>query len=147
MDAQAVEQELKGSGAFSDGENMLLMDIEGGEYDVVLNSRDLLRNFSQICLELHSVPTSKHIEALPRRLNQTHTLIRIHANNWVLWPDYKSYTGRSGIKHELPDLLELTYVRNDTFSTKRMSKEKSPTPMDKKNIPNFREVEMGWWFQ
>ena len=142
---ESFQREIKMTGGAERSNNLLLMDIEGGEYDVVLNSGDLLNHFSQICLELHAVLTNTNIESLLNRLNQTHTLIHIHANNWVLWPDYKSYTGHSGIKNGLPDLLELTYVRNDTFTTRRMSQEKSPTPIDKRNIPNFREVEMGWW--
>jgi len=147
VDGESFQKELKLTGGLGQSDNLLLMDIEGGEYDVVLEATAVLPSFSQICLELHTVLTNRKTEQLLDALNRTHTLIHIHANNWVLWPGYENYTGHAGIVGGLPDLLELTYVRNDTYASKVAWRSKSPTAIDKKNIARFQEVELDWWCQ
>lgn len=147
IDGNSLRNELVQTNGLSNGENILLMDIEGGEYDVILNSGDLMRHFSLISVELHYVLSNPNVSNLLQKLNETHTLIHIHANNWVLSRDHQNHIGGPGIIDEVPDLLELTYVRNDTFSYKKVSSDICPTSFDRKNSPLYDEVEMKWWIE
>lgn len=142
VDGESFQKEVKLTGGAERSNNLLLMDIEGGEYDVIFEAATLLPIFSQICLELHAVLTDVKTEQLLESLNLTHTLIHIHANNWVLWPGYTAYTGHPGVLKGLLDLLELTYVRNDTFINKQPWHSKSPTPIDKKTSQTFQRLNL-----
>lgn len=147
IDANTLREELKNTGGLSDCNNILLMDIEGGEYDVILNSGDLMDNFSLISIELHYVLSNQKTKSLLQKINETHTLIHIHANNWVLSKEHQHHIGMAGIRENVPDLLELTYVKNDTFTEKRVSNEKCPSKLDKKNSRDYDEVQMDWWVE
>jgi hypothetical protein len=145
IDNNTLKSELIETGGIDDDSNLLLMDIEGGEYDVILNSEDLLKNFSQISLELHFITFEKKVKSLLEKLNQTHTLIHLHANNVVLSTQHENFIKGKGVVDDIPDLLELTYIKNDKFTDKEIMKEKIPTSIDKKNLPNLPEVEISWW--
>jgi hypothetical protein len=145
IDNNSLRGELIETGGMGNDNNLLLMDIEGGEYDVILNSEDLLENFSQISLELHYATFEKKLPSLLDKLNKTHTLIHIHANNWVLTSQHENFINGKGIVNGIPDLLELTYIKNDKFLNKEIMKEKIPTSIDKKNINHLPEVELSWW--
>lgn len=145
IDNHSLSRELIETNGTSDDDNLLLMDIEGGEYDVIINSVDLLDNFSQISLELHYVTFEKRLKDLLNKINKTHTLVHIHANNWVLTDAHEKFINGKGIVDDIPDLLELTYVKNDKFLSKEVMKEKIPTPIDRRNSPNLPEIELSWW--
>ena len=96
-------------------ENIILkMDIEGAELDVFLNlPKEILEKFSQIVMEIHNLTDEetwdRQIEMLTK-LNKTHRLVHLHANNY------------SRIKY-LGDLMiseavEVTYVRGKDFQFK-----------------------------
>ena len=88
---------------------LLKMDIETAEWDVFQSiDEQILSKFSQMIVELHCVlPNSRSliakIEAVLRKLNQTHQVIHVHANN----------NGCLGIMGGvvIPDTFEVTYVR------------------------------------
>lgn len=86
----------------------LSIDIEGGEYPWLLSlSQDKLQKFKQICIEFHGLndntwgsSLSDKIKCL-KKLNQTHYIMHAHGNN------------HSGIKNNIPDVLELTYINKN----------------------------------
>ena len=89
---------------------ILKMDIEGAEWNVLLGLPDaMLRQFSQIVLELHGFTAIDHAERRERildglrRLAMGHQAVHVHANNY-------GWIGLIG-GVMLPDTLEVTYVR------------------------------------
>ncbi|MEM6642257.1 MAG: FkbM family methyltransferase [Bacteroidota bacterium] len=91
---------------------LLQMDIEGGEYQTMLGvPTALLNRFRIIVLEVHwlnkiwSTSFGQIVNALLDKLNENHTCIHIHPNN------YLNPIKRSGII--IPKALEVTFIRND----------------------------------
>ena len=87
----------------------LSMDVEGLEY-IWLQSLTLqhLKSFKQIVIELHNLNDNNKINnALMinglEKLNKTHYIMHAHGNNY------------SGINNNIPNVLELTFVRKDYF--------------------------------
>jgi hypothetical protein len=91
----------------------LKMDIEGSEYNWLLNTDEkYLNTFKQIVMEFHGINDSswgatyqQKIECF-RKLSNTHYLIHIHGNN------------HSGHKNNIPDVVEATFIRKDYFDNK-----------------------------
>jgi len=143
---KTLKEELISTGGTDDDKNILLMDIEGSEYDVVINSdTELLNSFSLISLELHYATKEPKIENLLEKMNETHLLVHIHANNWVLSKEHQNYINGPGIVDGVPDLLELTYVKKTKISNSKVMSEKVPTIYDRKNTPYLEEVQLDWW--
>lgn len=98
------------------------MDIEASEWEWLEALRpDQLDNISQMVIELHmimdatddtainlDVPEFKRRLDLLRKLNQTHLLTHVHANNWARTI---YFNGRS-----YPSVMECTYVRKRTLT-------------------------------
>jgi hypothetical protein len=146
IDHISLMEELNLTGGIENDKNILLMDIEGGEYDVIINSpSELLNSFSLISLELHFLTRETKLESLLKKINETHILTHIHANNWVLSQDHQNYINGPGIVDEVPDLLELTYIKKSKVTKKSIMLSKSPTIYDKKNAPNLDDLELSWW--
>ena len=97
----------------------LKMDIEGSEYPWLLSiSQEQLNNFKQIVIEIHGIwydgpygypedwntSNSKKILCL-EKLATTHYLIHVHGNNHSLQKD------------KISDVIELTYVNKNYFTT------------------------------
>jgi len=89
------------------------MDIEGGEYSWISQiSENVLYKFKQIVIEFHGInDNSWNIDLNTKiiclnKLNKTHYIIHAHGNN------------HSTIKNNIPDVLELTFVRKDYFPYK-----------------------------
>jgi hypothetical protein len=140
-------EEISSNNTLQNNENLLLMDIEGGEYDVVLNRFNCIEYFNQLCIEVHFILNDKSSIQFFEKLNEKFTLIHIHANNWSQSPVHEKYINSSGVQSGIPDLLELTYVRNDTFKTKKVSQESCPTNLDFKNFDLLPEITMDWWIK
>ncbi len=91
----------------------LKMDIEGSEYNWLINtSEDDLLSFKQIAIEFHGINDNswgatydQKIQSL-KKLCNTHYLIHIHGNN------------HSGQKNGVPDVVEATFIRKDSFNIK-----------------------------
>ena len=90
----------------------LKMDIEGHEFAWIKHVPiDLMNNIKQITMEFHGihddswdVPYKVKRECF-EKLSRTHYIVHAHGNNWA------SLTNR------IPDVIELTFVRRDVFST------------------------------
>lgn len=119
---------------------LLKMDIEGWEWDVFSETdEDLMNRFDQIVCEFHymySIDYLDRIIASLERINRTHQLVHIHANN-----------GRGVLKTKdffMPCLLEVTYVNraNRTFCD---SDRFFPTSVDQKNCEYLPDIPLGYW--
>lgn len=143
MTAQTFEQELHR--AQHQPQSLLLsMDIEGGEYDLLINTDTTsLDKFNQLCFEIHDVLYNTEIYTLLNKINKQFVLIHIHANNNCI----RSGAFSSGIRDQLPNVLELTYVhRNCVNQTPTVSKQACPIiGLDFKNQLDLEEVVLDWW--
>ncbi len=120
---------------------ILKMDIEGGEWKVFeAMAESTLTRFSQIILELHWITVLDDTNHLRRlitaleKLNKTHQLIHLHANNY----GRVAFVGGT----LLPDSLEVAYVRKEdhTFSE---CKKIFPTELDMPCNHNAADVYLG----
>jgi hypothetical protein len=122
----------------------LKIDIEGHEFRVIPNLP--MQKVKQLVLEIHTpadihlyptyYPTLQDIEnpslfALLSYLNITHTLVHFHANNGC------GIHTIDGI--QVPNVFEVTYIRNDFVHEKVRNIQPFPTPLDMKNVPSLPE--------
>lgn len=122
-------------------DNMILkIDVEGAEYEVLANLPvDTLKKFSQIVIEYHdltNVTRGGNIISALERLNITHQLVHIHANNFL---PYVSVQGKV-----LPQLLECTYLSKEKYKFKE-SQRVFPTELDRANYYRHPEIYLGTW--
>lgn len=126
-----------------DAENnnlILKMDVEGAEWDF-LNSVDseLLNQFTQITFELHRLTDEKNaqnvLSALDK-LNQTHQLVWIHANNF-------GHIEKAG-ELEIPAYVEVTYLNKRRYSF-RDGECYFPLEIDMPDDPGIEEFSFGNW--
>ena len=83
----------------------LKMDIEGGEYNWLLNiDEEQLLKFKQIVIEFHGINDNSWSCLLSNKikcfekLNKTHYIIHAHGNSY------------GGVTNKIPDVIELTYI-------------------------------------
>ena len=125
----------------SKNKNLILkMDVEGWEWEFLnYASEKTLDQFSQIVFEFHDLTNpdmeNKIIPAL-QKLNNTHQLVHVHANN--LHP--ASYLADV----MLPPVLEATYLRRVDFDFIE-SKRFFPQKIDVQNTKRWHEVILGKW--
>ncbi len=107
-----MEQWVMDAGDKSDDDWILQIDIEGWEYEVLLNMHaDLINKFRIIVIEMHSLDQlfeSRFFSIANsafRKLLANHTCVHIHPNN----------NGHVQTCHGLsiPSLMEFTFIRND----------------------------------
>lgn len=133
------------------------IDIEGHEFRLLptliekLNhlDRSMIQNIKQLVVEIHSPGdiqlhptyfqglsdiTHDFMFKMLERLNETHTLVHLHANNGC-----KTHIVNAGEKGDvvLPNVFECTFIRNDFVKTKTRNNESLPTVHDMKNIPSL----------
>lgn len=94
------------------GDLILQMDIEGAEYESLLNcSSQLLNRFRVICIELHHIGEWRNpryfefVEKGLSRIMRTHECVHAHPNNSA------SVFSFDGV--DLPNVMELTFLRKD----------------------------------
>lgn len=120
---------------------ILKMDIEGSEWEL-LNAIpfETLLQFSQIVAEFHSftfVDGDEHYQDVTgalRKLNETHKLVHIHANNC-------GWLGMIG-GVTLPDAFEVTYVRRNDHQFEECRRV-FPTSIDMPCNPNAADYYLG----
>lgn len=119
---------------------ILKMDVEGAEWDVLPNvSRELLEKFDQIAIELHGMNSPDDYAAICaslKKLNSTHQLVHIHANNYRLGV-------QTGHKY-LPDVLEGTYLLRGKYEFKE-SENQFPRALDMPNDRECPDIFLGRW--
>jgi hypothetical protein len=129
----------------------LKMDIEGAEFDWILDSEVDFSKFKQMTIEFHPFGNSDKnfgrwfcfLDSL-EKLNKTHKLIHVHANNiaGVFDFEYKSSVGNTLVT--LPRVPELTFLRNDQFKEHYVKKDVTPIPqpIDIQNFDHIPEVSL-----
>jgi hypothetical protein len=128
-----------------DGDLLLQMDIEGGEFDSLLSaSPALLAQFRIMVIEFHSLqdlfnkPFFDLASRLFQRLLQTHSVVHIHPNN------YCGSVRANGL--ELPRVAEFTFHRNDRFRN-RSYRTAFPHPLDRHNSKKAPLLLPACWYE
>lgn len=117
-----------------DEELLLQMDIEGAEYEVILNATEnLLKRFRIIVIEFHDLDKLWNqsyfniANKVFEKLLQTHAVVHNHPNNCA------SAIKMKGL--EIPRLSELTFLRKDRVHHPEFVKN-FPHPLDRDNTTN-----------
>ena len=114
---------------------LLQMDIEGAEYRNLLNCKDsVLKRFRIIVLELHglgivnnAVKFEKNLRPLLRKIDKNFVCVHAHPNN------YGGDFMLADTGFNIPNLVELTFLRKDRFDRVKVSdlhKPLIPHPLD-----------------
>jgi hypothetical protein len=130
------------------GKDMILqMDIEGYEYEVILNTTSqILQRFRIIVIEFHDLDQMLNklgyslISQTFRKLLKDFEIVHIHPNNIMKAKRaiYKQY--------EIPSVIEITFLRRDRITTMTRLKE-FPHKLDQPNSPDFEEYSLpACWF-
>jgi hypothetical protein len=120
---------------------LFLVDIEGSEYDVILNTeKKHLVLCQQITVEFHDIfkqitNGKQEIYDCLVKLNQTHELISIHGNN------YGGFFHLNG--NDYPDVLETTWLRKDLVKFKK-GKNCLSHELNKPNNPGAKDLNLEW---
>jgi hypothetical protein len=119
---------------------LLQMDIEGSEYEVIIqSSNELLKKFRIIVIEFHDMQNLfdrfglKTISACFAKLQRDFEIVHIHPNN-----------NHQPIKYlglEVPPALEITFLRKDRIHQKIPLKE-FPHPLDRKCIEHKHDYSL-----
>lgn len=117
---------------------LLQMDVEGAEYEILINMNDsLIKRFRIMVIEFHSLqklyssyffPFAEHVF---NKILKTHSCVHIHPNNGI------GIDSRKGI--DIPRTCEFTFLRNDRIKT-RSFETSFPHILDKKNVKNKEEI-------
>ncbi len=130
-----------------EGDLILQMDIEGGEYDVLeFESSELLARFSVMVIEFHhwhlifDPQFLKRLNSIFNKIYENFSICHVHPNNCC--GIHKS----DGV--EVPPVLEITFIRNDQIESFINPEPVSlPHKLDRKNVPHHDEIFMptAWW--
>ena len=125
-----------------DKHNMILkMDVEGAEWGFLEQvSSETLSQFSQMSFEFHGIPSHKNPDLVLevfRKINRTHQLVHIHANNCG---NYISFGHKN-----FCELLELSYVLRGKYTFCDNYDVNLPLNIDEVNIPSLPEIPLGRW--
>jgi hypothetical protein len=129
----------------------LKMDIEGAEFDWILDSEIDFNKFKQMVIEFHPFGNSgkdfgrwlRFLDCL-KKLNRTHKLIHVHANNIAGVFEFEHKNSTRNTLVTLPRVPELTFLRNDQFKQKNVKKDIMPIPnsIDMQNFQHIPEVSL-----
>ena len=128
--------------------NLLLqMDIEGGEYDVLIESgRDTLRRFQVMVIEFHLLErlferlSARMLTAIFEKLYQDFSIAHVHPNNC------QGIVSANG--NHVPRLAEVTFIRKDIISSCACSADiVLPHRLDENNFTPGPGIKMpaAWW--
>lgn len=124
---------------------LLKLDIEGDEWSILDNlTRTEIKKFRQIAVEfhwLHGDNSFQHFEKIRNtfnKLNYSHAVIAVSANNWG------SIRQIAGIS--IPDVIEVTFVRKSNYHLEQ-SNEILYSHLQFPNNKNLPPIENDWLFQ
>jgi hypothetical protein len=128
-----------------DGDLLMQMDIEGGEYETLLACpTPLLAQFRIMVIEfhyLHELLNKRYFELVSRafqKLLQTHSVVHIHPNNCC------GSVKADGLA--LPRIAEFTLQRNDRLK-RRAYRRAFPHPLDRDNTRKATLVLPPCWYE
>ena len=138
---------LDKSGVGLNSNKILQMDIEGGEYDVlVYEDSEILASFSILIIEFHNLKKLfdrdflKMVSGIFNKLYKNFSICHVHPNN------HSRLVSLYGI--DVPEVIEVTFVRNDQLH--KCSNDKAihlPHDLDSKNSLDSDDIIMPeiWW--
>lgn len=138
---ETLEYFLKQNGHAQKGHMILKMDVEGAEYGFVrMTNADTLSKFDCIVFEVHDLldgNKAKEILEFFTKINTTHELVHVHANNYndVLWIGNDAYA----------NVLELTYVQKGRYETVENEDINLPIAVDHPCWTAREEICLGKW--
>ena len=129
-----------------DKDNMILkMDVEGAEWSFLATvSSETLSKFDQMVFELHDLIEPKDQSVMNatlaciKKINQTHSLVHLHANNCsslMILDD----------KILIPNILELTYVKTSNYELVDDENIFLPISIDEPNGESRPDIPLGFW--
>ena len=117
---------------------ILQMDIEGGEYEVLMETPEtILKKFRILIVEFHGLHAMfndyglKLIRFCLQKILREFEVVHLHPNN-VATP-----VKRGGL--EIPSVIEMTFLRKDRIRWRKESAE-FPHPLDRPNLPGKPDV-------
>lgn len=120
---------------------ILKMDVEGAEWEFIQNTDiNIFSHFKQMTFELHNLTDENHSNEIFYCLNKlktTHQPIWIHGNNAGIAEKSGTYV--------VPEMLEITYVRKDSYKMKEWDEYNCPNSLDYPNVYDFNEIELQGW--
>ncbi len=127
-------------------EAVLQMDIEGAEYEVLLNTPDaLLNRFRILVIEFHRLHQLAERQSFQwmscafRKLLRNHAVVHAHPNN------HRRILNCGGV--QIPGVLEMTFLRRDRFRP-GTAPVVIPHPLDAINVPSRPEVPLpACWYR
>jgi hypothetical protein len=131
-------ENIRDIGIQTESNLILKIDIEGSEWKFFCSaSSDDLKSFNQILVEFHGFERYYEPEwqayalGALAKLNQTHQIIHIHANNFT--PPYQIG------EMQVPWMIELTYVLKSKYQFTDTD-ESFPGPLDQPTIPGTTDI-------
>ena len=138
---KTLEELISRNGHENERDMILKMDVEGAEWGFFESVKpETLSQFSQITLELHGMVNpaySERILNVLRKINMTHQLIHLHANNNGT---YITAGGKS-----FCSFIEASYVLRKKYNFSGDYDVKLPLNIDMPNEKNCPEIELGFW--
>ena len=140
-----LESFIKRNGHEDKTNVILKMDVEGAEWSFLATvSSETLSRFDQMVFEFHGLIMPKDQSVMNatlaciKKINQTHLLVHLHANNCgsLLILDDKIL---------VPNILELTYVKTSNYELVDDENISLPIPIDEPNGKNRPEIPLGFW--
>ena len=127
-------------------DNMILkMDVEGAEWSFLSTvAPETLSRFDQLVFEFHFLTEPKNQSemnatlACVKKINQTHSLVHLHANNFAPFMIVEE-------KILIPNLLELTYVKTSNYELADDEDIYLPRDEDEPNNQYKLEIPLGYW--
>lgn len=120
---------------------ILKMDVEGAEWDFLANvPPQVLSHFRQITFEFHRLTDTKLSRQILfglEKLNKTHQLVWIHANNF-------GHVENAGEDLEIPAYMEVTYLNRSVYQTRKGSC-CFPLEIDMPDCASIEEYLLGEW--
>lgn len=120
------------------GDLILQMDIEGAEYEVILDTpREILRRFRIIIIEFHGMERLfdwerfRSFKQVFQKLLESHYICHIHPNNADPVWSVKSFT--------VPRTLEFTFLRRDRADPASQALS-FPNALDMPNMPGRKDI-------
>ena len=127
------------------GDLVLQMDIEGGEYEVLIDtSWEYLKRFRIMIIEFHSMDRIlnpiglKLIGAVFKKITKHFDVVHIHPNNYFKPIEYKDF--------RIPPIMEFSFLRKDRVS-RRTPARVFPHDLDRRNVASRDDVVLpNCWF-
>lgn len=136
----SLDTHIKINGHESHRDLILKMDVEGAEWDALMDlESETINQFRQIVFELHDMYLPHTFEKICKvlsQLNKTHQCVHVHGNNYG---PSKCIGGMV-----MPHALEVLYVRKEDYKYVP-SHHFYPREFDMPCNPNADEMILGYW--